>query len=747
MTASLQPTKRATVVVLDVSRACTKLSLCKDICQQFIQGIFIESPSDMAAVVLGGTNGSANRLNGADGSLYRHLSVVCPMSVPTATFIKAIDGVTNEDGNFDFLDALIVAADILQDTIGTKKYQKRILFVSVCSGTVQRKTELDTIANGLKANKVSLLFAGVDFEEDPADVTDWSTLTVKEQNERVVHFICQQLEDDGTSAVVPVADVAEAFQRLKKKYVAQRPLAKVVWEIGDIKIAVNLFTRCAIMKPASGKRVTAKGEPVVVERKYYSITEKDKEIEASERIRAFRYGRSPVPFTDMDVEQMKLKNDRSLKTLAFIPRDHVKLHLLQGGVKVVASIDGDTQGAQGLAAFITAMSIRRVVAIVRFVARTNADPSLGMLFPGQSDENKVQPDVLHLVNIPFEEDFRGYTFPSYNDVSISVNESRAVSDMFDTMQLGKNELLPENTFNPYLQYLYSCTLERYLRAEAPLPPIPNAVARSSTGWEHPGHDLQPLFSASSGTRKRVRELFPVPADGEGGKKANKPFWFVDDPVTNLASYQSADKLPRSEGGVDNERLMNVGAPLLLTPFVTPGVPRSDVSGTPTTMATFPTPQSGDPTELDSKVTTVDPAGTFLTITSRTDEDNIEKACYELQEVIFYLIRRSIGSAYYDRCAAGIAAMRVVCVREGEPQLFNSFLTTMGHVTQDGGAHETFWQQYVVTAGVLPISNAECAESDLSEAAAKNFHTTLFDKAPKLLVEEKDGEDDLFGELE
>lgn len=263
---SLPPTKRATVVVLDVSRASTKLGLCKDICQQFIQGIFIESPGDMAAVVLGGTNGSANRLNGADSSLYRHLTVACPMSVPTAAFIKTIDGAAHEDGNFDFLDALVVAADVLQETIGTKKYQKRILFVSVCGGTVQRKTELDAIADGLKTNNVSLLFAGVDFEEDPADVTDWSTLTVKAQNERVVHYMCKQLEEDGTSAVVPVADVAEAFQRLKKKYVAQRTYAKVVWEIGEIKIAVSLYTRCYIMKPASGKRVTAKGDSVVIER-------------------------------------------------------------------------------------------------------------------------------------------------------------------------------------------------------------------------------------------------------------------------------------------------------------------------------------------------------------------------------------------------------------------------------------------------------------------------------------------------
>jgi ATP-dependent DNA helicase 2 subunit 2 len=713
------PMKEAVAVVLDVSMAMggEGLQRGRAVCENLLEQKLIFAPRDEVGLILAGSSKTRNRLHLATPSRYSGVFVASPVSVPTLDYFKPLDGLVNEAGTFDMLEAIIVANDLIFERTEKKRYTRRIFLVTNAASTVKRKEDLGRVLESLKAQGVALVVIGIDFEEGPTAAVDWDTLSVKQQNERVLEHMCSQLGE--SSMIVPVTDALEALSALRKRSVGQRAMSRCILSIGDIRIPVQLFSKTTLAVVPSLKKVTSKGA-VVIERRYFSGSSPGMELLPEERVKAFHYGRSVIPVSEVDEASLKFTGERALQTLGFIPLHQVPLFLLLGGVKVVAAAPGDAAGAHALAAFASSMEQLQRAMLVRFVWRTNSDPALGVCVASVKDSRTV----LYFAPLPFAEDLRHYKFPDFRDVAVTNDQRNAVDQLVKVMTVSGDNIKPKEVFNPMLQQHYACVRHRFLHPEDPLPPLSKQLMVSSCCWGETGNVLTPLLTAAQPILTRTAALFPFEAKAEPATGASKVFWFAGSGATTAARIiKSEDALSPAPDcwGSDN------------------ATPHSQSSSLKTAIDI-----SHRPVEA---VSTIDPVGTFnALLAGRGSVDIVERAMFQMTEVILTLLRSSLGSQLYKRCDDCVDALRSVALREGEPGAFNKFLTNIFLATK-GEAHEKFWVEHIIGRGVQPITKLECPESDLADAEAAHRFLTQDRQAPVIAADPVDDEEDLFGQLE
>lgn len=729
------PTREAVAVVLDVSKAMSadNFRLAKTVCANLVQQKLIFAPRDEVGLIFSGTNNTLNRMHTSSPNRYLNVTVAHPIIPSTLDVFKHLDNIHQEEGSSDMLEALLVAADHVYERTGDRKYQRRLFLVSNVFGTVKRKEDLSSLIQFMKQREMQLVVIGIDFSDldaAPGQNDDWDRLSAKQQNERVAQFVCTELGEG--SLVVPVNDAMEALTALRKRSVGQRSLCRCVLSIGDVRVAVHLFTKALQARIPTLKKTAAKG--LVVEKKYFCVSEPDREIDPAVRVKAYRYGKSVIPFTDVDEAQLKFVSERSIQALGFIPLSQVPMHLLLGGVKVVASAPGDDDGAPALSALVQGMDQLQRAMLVRYVRVTNADPVLGVCIPSA----KVERDILYLAILPFAEDLRHYRFTTYSDVVVLPEEAQAVDKLVHALTMDAQQLKPNATFNPTLQYYYQCVKERFLASvsnrEAPsptgLPEVSATVRRTCCHFGGPQSVVASLLSAAKAPTQLCAELFPFvdPNDDAHGGKHAKLFWFA-----KVAGV--------SDGSVKVEGLSK-DAPTAASPLsaslFTPGD-----SPTPSDMQAAALLTGG--AHADSKVTTSDPIGSFRSMLATKGVDNVDRAIFEMSEVILKLVRSSVGTQFYAKCCGCVDALRAACVVEGEPRAFNSFLINLMCALR-GSDHEVFWTTHCLARGVRPITRLECADSDVADAAAADAFLAV-ERVAQALVEDDDGEEDLFGQLE
>lgn len=757
------------MIILDVSGTMSpdRFTLAKSVCSNLVQQKLIFAPRDELGLLIAGSSKTLNRMNVSAPDRYQHFVVARPIGPSALDLYQHIDGARQEDprssASMDMMEALIVAADAIYERTGDRRYQRRVFFVSDVQQTVKRKEELTTVLSFYKKQNIQLIVIGVDFE-NPEDIVpgneDWEKLTSKQQNERVLQFICNDLSSgDGSSLVIPVSDALEALSALRKRSVAQRAVARCVLSIGAIQIAVHLHTKTLLARIPSLKKTAEKGG-IAVEKKYFSAANPDKELDAAVRVKAFRYGKSVIPFTEVDEAQLKFQSERSMMGLGFVPISQIPMHHLMGGVKAVAPAPDDIHGAKALSALVQGMDQMQRAMLVRFVRCTNANPVLGVCMPSP----KAERDILYFAPLPFAEDVRHYQFTTYSDVNVKVEEAKAVDALVNAMTMDRDTLRPSETFNPALQYYYQCVKDRYLRnasraaaaggdgdelstaevVAVPLPPLDAALLQSSAKFQNPKSTLSAMYRAAQTSLSLCQELFPFvdPEEAAGASgAAGKTYWFA----TGGAGLAGAVK---HEGGPFPSPYEDALTPVGASPTTSGGTPLSAQNA-----AKLSGGDAAHPGGVILHVSTADPVGTFtaLTVGGGTSHgggggsDLIDRALFEMTEVILKLVRSSIGRGYYKKCNECIDALRHVCVKEEEAQCFNRFLVNLMCAVKDTD-HDLFWTQECVSRGVRPISRLECHDSDVADAAAAEAFV-FASRAHEVPVVEANEEDDLFGMLE
>ena len=782
--ATTAPSKEALCIVIDVSHSVTAqgLAAMKQVAGDFIVQKMLFSPSDEIGLIFAGTDGARNRLNAASPSHFRNVTVMRPVMRPTGDYLRDVEAAGREGGPIDMFEAILCAADLITEATADKKYKRRILLMSSIADPVKNKGALGDVQQGLAAKGISLTVAGVDFTV--SDSQDWSTLTTtKQQNERVIAIVCHQLGED--SFVFSIEDAMAALANLRKRNVSERTSSRTILTIGDVKIAVYIYTKTLQARiPTLKKGSTAASSAasastadagVRIDRRYF-VAATMEEVEPAERIKVLKYGRSVVPCAACDEEQMKFVSDRGLDCLGFVNISDIPPHILTGGCKAVGPAIGDGEGAAALAAFVQGMVHANKAMLCRYVRCANAAPVVCACFPSA----KAERHILYMVPLPFAEDFRRYLLPDYANVSLSPAEEGAIDAMVSAMALSETDMPRlSKIHNPSLQQYYAWVGARYLRSQSlasaegvhqshvapekvigtPLPQMPAAVLEGATRWGEEGNALHDKIASSAAARALVARAFPftAPSAANAPGKADKAFWFGQQGAVATASASAS----ASGGGDGYEpptsrgRRSEGGGPSASSASAAGSASENYLSTQATALSSAATQQQQHHQQqapqhtgrAAAAISTANPVESFLAMVGNKSLDLVDEAIFRMGELVLTLLRLSIGAQFFTKCEDCVRALRRVCVDEDEPAAYFAFLQRLVLMTK-GGAHDAFWTQSIVAAGLGPITAEESPASTVTPQEALRFLTEgIRAPAPPVLDEEAGGADDLLDLLE
>lgn len=784
--------KSAAVFALDVS-CCDAAALeqARQICLHTGLEKMMYAPNDELGLVFAGTDATLNPLHtasGGEGGRYRHITVVRSIEKTAVDYLsplQRLDPARPQGGVCDVLETLVVCADLLNTRTARKKYDRRIYLLTDARAEVARKTEITSIIASLRRDGVSVIVVGIGFTQAEANVEgSWSGLSTKEENERVLHYLCSSLA--GTSALVGLEDALGGLGELRRRKVLQRALSKLVLTIGGARLAVQLHSKVVADKVPTLKKVTAVGEEVGQQVSYQRIGDfstadgggsgggdfasgppRDAHSSHSaggpssmtmmppvgDVVKALRYGRSLIPCTEADLAAMKLKGPRGLDAVGFVRQAEIPPYITTGAARTLLPLAGDNDGQRGLACLCEAMMARSMALIVRYVSRTDAKPALGVCCPARKARSTGQ-YVLYYSPLPFTEDVRLYRFSEYDDIVCTAAEVSAMDSLVDAMTVEGRVLRPAESFNPEIHQYYATVKDKLLRAAAGegegneetdgsacgVPELIAPLQRTSAAFTTHGNALKPLLRAAQPLLESCATAFPyveVAGDGVGGDgAAHRGAWFN----TVAAAAALSDAASSFSGGSGTPT--TVAAPALAAGSTASGGAASSTS----TVAATAGLASGRPDQISS----IDPVGSFTAIVRACEADPNARAMATdcLADVLLSLLRNSIKGNLYGKCDDCVRALRAYCCAEQEPVYFNTVLRKLQAVAQELALGEAYWDQRIVAGGadLHPITKQECVDSDVAdERAAREFMAQ--DRALPAADLSDDGEDDLMDLIE
>eukprot|EP00668_Euglena_longa_P001208 GGOE01001433.1.p1 GENE.GGOE01001433.1~~GGOE01001433.1.p1 ORF type:complete len:777 (-),score=239.27 GGOE01001433.1:160-2154(-) len=663
------------------------------------------------------------------------------------------------------MDGLILATDLLYAHKAAKNVSRRIFLITDAATEVNAdESEVEKVLEVLKAQEISLFTIGIDFDPFDEDLDYDSVADPKRRNEYLLYNMCEVLN----GVVIPLQSALQALAQLRAKTVRQVTTFRGVLEIGGpgnvehtdqfagmgIRLWGYLKTKPSTMltlskSSAKARKAKASGDcAIVTDRRYFCQDDPDAEVDASKKIKAYRYGRSLVPFGTVDEQVLKFETTKSMKLLGFTPKAAIRHADLMGQCYIFAAPPGDSSACMAVASLAHAMYEMEMVAIVRYVRCRNAQPYLGVLFP------KVKPDreFFYFNTLPFSEDLRQYPFNSPADTKQRLRTAEkdklvameALVASLDLMKAdhGQEALKPKAVFNPGLQHLYQAVRHRALHPSAPMVELDRNIAAFARAWEMKG-TLRPLLDAAQPAMAKVRALFPTVPVEAGREK--KRYWFATNGVDiNLESYakgaagKAVDMLGLDITGLPEAKRLkgNYFDPSGsgdLSPWQapTPGMEKVPVDSILTARV--------------SHVGTVNPVKDFQDMFNRRDEDLVLPAIEGMLTVIHRLLRDSINDQYYEKVSQCIEVLREGCVREDEAGKFNPFLKELKRECTTGRRAD-FWDKYVKAKCLTLITDEEVTDHGASLDEAKRFLEEEEAVVTAVEVSAEASEEDLFEDL-
>ncbi|KAM9977506.1 hypothetical protein ACTFIR_011373 [Dictyostelium discoideum] len=792
------PLKEAVVVILDIglgmtskdSDGTTTTSSIEDALRSvtlLYQQKLIYGKKDQLGLVLIGTKGTKNNLQD-DG--YQHITVVSDIEEPSIETLKYLENLAPGESKGDVIDSLIVAMDMLIRKTENKKYQKRIFLVTNARDPINTE-DLSIVRDQFKKIDVKLNIIGVDFleeiEENDMDTSNNNNnKSLKEKNEIFLREFAESVD----GVLVPVKQALEMMSFFRSQSVMTRTSFRGALEITpELKIPVWGYLKMKQQLLPSLKKISSiaqqqieqqqqqqqqqqqnknknnqdnedneEGKPNITldvnqEVSYYSITDPDNEILKPDLLKGYKYGKSLIPFSKIDEDQLKYSSSKCLKVVGFTDRKSIPIYYNMGNTEVFVSQPGDKQSEEGLSSFIHALVETDQVMVVRYVKTMNGSPYLGYMIPHVKSDYVC----LYYNHLPLADDIRQYQFPPISPKNPLTRKSNipnaeqleATQQLIDSMDLMKSEfdedgdpiqmLKPRFTYNPLLQHFYQCLHHRSLHPNTQIPKLDPIIA------EYINPD-QIIMNKSKQSIKNFADKFPLtkttvfsktPAISGGntnGTTSNtnntmiggvKYHWkdgmLIGEEI-NLDSYVTDD------GSEAKKRKVNDFSEFSLDKLV-----------------------SGYVTEVG----TINPVQNFKDMLNRRDMDLVDKAITLMKERILQLVNDSLRDQYYQKAFECIKELRVGCIRESEAEQFNVFLKEMRSLFQSK-KRDDFWQY--ITADVTSIlgeksinliTQDECDSSEVTQEELDQFldkKVKQFNPPPITNVN-TDSVDDLFDQIE
>ncbi|KAG7158268.1 X-ray repair cross-complementing protein 5-like, partial [Homarus americanus] len=406
--------------------------------------LFAEKCRDMVGIVLFGTNDTENRL--AKANQYQHITVMKEPRFVDWQMIAEVDDLPRGNSPGDWLDALIVAMDLLQDPDDLQFCSKKIVLITDFSGEFS-DDQSSKIISGLKNTGIDLSIIGpnmadVDDDED-MDEPGPSNGASKDKNRKgavpqnwngkpksPVQLAGELL---ATRIVTEVDGISCSFdEAIPQLIFFQRTSASSMnWntelEIGRellIPITGLIKVKRQTIPTWKTKYAHDESEEILSEASYHRQDDAQTVVEAEEVIPGYKYG----------------------KTLA---------------------------AAVALSVFIQLLEELDMVAITRRIYNTNSNPVMGALFPDITADY----ECLIWIPLPYQEDIRMFTFPTLQRYTgkFSDSDTKKMDDLISVMDLtsqeedGEEDLVPTQVLNPQLQYFFNVLTHRTVHAYDPIP--------------------------------------------------------------------------------------------------------------------------------------------------------------------------------------------------------------------------------------------------------------------------------------
>mmetsp|Transcript_58264 Transcript_58264/g.185638 ORF Transcript_58264/g.185638 Transcript_58264/m.185638 type:complete len:458 (-) Transcript_58264:751-2124(-) len=418
---------------------------------------------------------------------------------------------------------------------------------------------------------------------------------------------------------------------------------------------------------------------VKLDRTYKSEADEAMEVGPEGRVRAYKYGKQRIPVSNMDASVLNYSPEKGVRLLGFLPSASLGPHLFLKETSIVLADPGSPPDIAALSSLVRAMDRRGSVAVVRAVWRKGANVQVGALTPIVGDPEAKTPDALAFNVLPFREDARMFTFPSFDDAgedTVTLEQYDAANALIlasDLMPEGEEEMLrPEDTVNPSIHAARELLHHRCVDPGAPVP------------LEHTAMDdavLQPppeLAEAAREEREAVKRVFEmVSLVKERGREGRGR--------------------PSSVGGKD---------------FVAPDLKALEGG-------------EGEAFDLDAalskvvtSVGTTTPVDDFRALVEGgKDREAVRQAEEELQAAVFSLIETGVG-AMYTKASGCMECLRAHCTGNGAAEPYNGLLRQLGAACR-GGQHAEFWQP-LEGRGLGLITSEEAKGSGVSGDDAREF---------------------------
>ncbi|KAL3210589.1 hypothetical protein MRX96_037058 [Rhipicephalus microplus] len=433
----------------------TDLQEAKTCAELMIQRRIFSESKDEVAVVICGSERTNNSLSSDDE--YQNIDVLCGLQPVSFDMLEKLVEVEATKHVCDFVDAIVVALDLIVDKTKNLKFSsRRVVLLSNLGGTF-KDSQQSIIAEGMKNSDLSLTIVSPFDVQNIGD--DLGKLSAGQQ--KAVKYVGRILEAvNGDSYTFSQA--MPALMSYEKKRTRPTPWNANL-EIGpDISIPISSYIKVVEVKPKSWKQCVAKrpAAPVRCDTVYYRNDEKESEVEKDGTIVAYRYGSTLVPFTDEYRAAMEGSKGR------FWPGspDQKRHYYMGDKTSYVAARKGDESAGAALSALIQALKKSKMVAIVRNA--TSASCSFNCLTWKTCEDSRFCPWTLTRTISQLTCSCPCLMISSLRMDLTAVDIDGEPEELFKSSQ----------TSNPYLQRLYQCIQHRAMHPKDPLPPTPQYIA-------------------------------------------------------------------------------------------------------------------------------------------------------------------------------------------------------------------------------------------------------------------------------
>ncbi|PNF22251.1 X-ray repair cross-complementing protein 5 [Cryptotermes secundus] len=638
---------------------------------------------DEVTLILLGSDETQNSLN------YKNISVTHSLALSSWEMVQFVEDLTGTMVNADWLDAIVVAMNVLKEETEGKKFSERkvVLLSNLCC-TVS-EDHIDVIVKALKSEELSLIVIGPDINlnvkheaiDDDDDKTKcWTNGTDAEKSKTKQQLVGESLlshilKETG-GVICSFADAVPQLMHFLKKNVHPTPW-NVVMDIGpDIRIAVSGYRKITPATLSSWKTTSAveEGARVESETSYIRQDENQTVIDKEDVIEGFSFGSTLVPFSAVDKSMMSYQSgDKCLSILGFTKLKNVPRHLFVGkGVLYIMAQKGDSSAEVALSSLIHALNDEGLVAIARKVYRVNTAAVLGALFPRVSSKY----ECLVFIELPYSEDMREFVFPPViSDINKPTKEQLdSVDALIDNMDLRtvRNEyneiseaFMSKSMLNPFHQHVYHSLAHRAMNPNAEIPPASDYVMNLLKS----PYETKPSYKLAVEEIKKQFQLTEV-----------KP------KMNHKSAAEVFKKGPKDEPeeGPSNVDLKDVTMASLVEATVV-------------------------------EVGTVKPVQDFEDLLGRGEDFN--KVCRQMQKVILNLVIHSFGVNNFVKAETALRVLRTACVTK-DPSVYSDWVVQFRDNLFERG-RKVFWDT-IVEAKLGLISSEESAKSSVTDDDARKF---------------------------